>query len=527
MKMNYKKTTFRLRSPLASEPFTSLRLFKMLKNAENELQNFLAQDAHKKLTRGTRAMAYFLIALLTFMSWSNVINAQRVAAGGWHSVVICADSTVKCFGENATGQLGNGANTDSNVPVNAGTLTGIVAVSAGGDQLEAHSMALKSDGTVWAWGSNLYGALGNGSTNNTNTPVQSITLTNVVAIAAGGWHSVALKNDGTVWTWGWNMDGQLGDGATTDKTIAAQVPNLTNVTAIAAGTYHVLALKDDSTVWAWGDNVSGQIGNNSTTDQKTPVQVSGLTGVVKIKAGRFFSLAIKSDGTVWAWGENLYGQLGDGTTTDRHTPVQVSGLTDVTDAACGAFEVHATKSDGTVWAWGRNTYGNIGDNTTTHRSLPVLMQNSDDIAGMAAGTNFCIVYKTDGTLWGCGRNASGQLAGGNFTQHHILTQATNVCPIIAQPNGINEADVFATVTAFPNPSASGKFNVQLSDIAAQLSESKIEIHDFTGRKIFGSNMDFQNGNSPVFIDLSDHANGIYFLTVSANGQRITQKLIKQ
>ncbi|MCX7861447.1 MAG: hypothetical protein N2449_00430, partial [Bacteroidales bacterium] len=139
-----------------------------------------------------------IVLLVALISLST--NAQRIAAGGWHSVVVCNDSTVKAFGENETGQLGNGANTDSNVPVSVIGLTGVVAVSAGGDQLEAHSMALKSDGTVWAWGSNIYGQLGNATTTSTNTPVQSLILNNIVAISAGGWHSVALKNDGTVWT---------------------------------------------------------------------------------------------------------------------------------------------------------------------------------------------------------------------------------------------------------------------------------------------------------------------------------------
>ena len=114
------------------------------------------------------------------------LQAQRIAAGGWHSLAVCADSTIKAFGENASGQLGDGTTTDSNIPLTVAGLTGIVAVSAGGDQLEAHSMALKSDGTVWAWGSNLYGGLGNGSTTNSPAPIQSLLLSNITAISAGG-----------------------------------------------------------------------------------------------------------------------------------------------------------------------------------------------------------------------------------------------------------------------------------------------------------------------------------------------------
>jgi alpha-tubulin suppressor-like RCC1 family protein len=470
------------------------------------------------------------ILSLAFTICSYAVHAQKIAAGGWHSLVVCADSTVKAFGENATGQIGDGTNTDRNVPTTVPGLTGIVAVSAGGDQLEAHSVALKSDGTVWAWGSNLYGGLGNASLVNTTAPVQAITLSNVVAISAGGWHTVALKSDSTVWTWGWNIDGQLGDGTTTDRTIAGKVNGLSGVVAIEAGTYHVLALKADGTVWAWGDNVSGQIGNGTTTDQTTPIQVSGLTDVVKIATGRFFSLAVKSDGTIWTWGENLYGQLGDGTTTDRTTPVQVTSFTGgVLAVTCGAFEVHVIKNDRTVWAWGRNTYGNIGDGTVVNRSLPVQMVGITDAEGLASGTNFALVYKTDGTFWGCGRNLSGQLGDGTFLQRNELTKSTLVCPIIQQPNGISSPDGLdlIAVSAFPNPSASGKFTLQFSENANQFSNTNVEIYDLVGKKVFQSAIDWNNSNAPFSIDLSNQANGIYFMTISAAGQRISQKLIKQ
>lgn len=229
-----------------------------------------------------------LLFSLIIIGANTIASAQKIAAGGWHSLAVCADSTVKAFGENASGELGNGANTDSNVPVIPTGLTGIVSVSAGGDQLEAHSLALKNDGTVWAWGSNIYGALGNGNTTASTTPVKALVLTSITAIAAGGWHSVALKSDGTVWTWGWNTDGQLGDGTVVDKSTPAQISGLSDVKEIASGSYHVLALKNDGTVWTWGDNISGQVGDGTNTDRKTPAQVSGLTDVVQIKAGRFF-----------------------------------------------------------------------------------------------------------------------------------------------------------------------------------------------------------------------------------------------
>jgi len=472
----------------------------------------------------TKFNILILAASLTCMSWCAVADAQTIEAGGWHSLVVCSDSTVKAFGENATGELGDGTTTDSNVPVTAIGLSSIVSVSCGGDQLEAHSLALKSDGTVWSWGSNIYGGLGNGTTTNTMVPGQVLVMTGAIAISAGGWHSAALKSDSTVWSWGWNTDGQIGDGTTTDRVVPVIVPGLTGVKAISAGTYHTLALKSDGTVWAWGDNVSGQIGDGSTTDRTSPVQVSGLTNVVSISGGRFFSLAVKSDGTVWAWGENLYGQLGDGSTTDRHTPVQVSGLTGIIpeSISAGAFHCMVAKTDSTLWSWGRNTYGNLSDGTTVNRSTPVLVSG-----GTTGGTNFTLLYKSDGTFWGCGRNLSGQLGDGTFLQRNTLVQSTGVCSIM-QPVGIPTFDpsYSNSITAYPNPSSTGIFTIELQNENGQLAGGTIEVYNMLGEIAYQSAIDLQTGNANMTVDLSNQPNGIYFLAVTAGGHTSYQKLVK-
>lgn len=474
-----------------------------------------------------------LAVSLSFIACPYVLSAQTIAGGGWHSLVVCMDSTVKAFGENATGQLGDGTTVDKNNPVTVPGLSRMIAVSGGGDQLEAHSMALKRDGTVWTWGSNIYGGLGNGTTNSTTGPVQVTSLTGVKQISAGGWHSVALKEDGTVWVWGWNMDGQVGDGTTVDKTSPIQVPGLTGVVKIAAGIYHVLALKSDGTVWAWGDNISGQIGNGTvTTDVKSPVQVSGLNNVKSIAAGRFFSLAVKTDGTVWTWGENKYGQLGDGTTVDKSAPIQVSGLTGVTDAvaATGAFHCMAAKSDNTVWAWGRNTYGNLGDNTIVDQHVPVLMLGVSNVVGLAAGTNFSLLYKNDGTFWGCGRNASGQLGDGTVVERHIATTATGMCSILFQTVGIAKQGegVFSEMKTFPNPSSDGKYTVTLDNASASLDQdSKIEVYNAIGVLVFRSTAEEMSTKGSTSIDLSSQPGGVYYFTLRSGNYTLNRKLMKQ
>ncbi|MFO0477358.1 MAG: T9SS type A sorting domain-containing protein [Bacteroidota bacterium] len=469
---------------------------------------------------------------LSILGSTSITTAQSIACGGWHSLGICNDSTVKAFGENATGQIGNGNTTDQSTPFTVPGLSGIIAVSAGGDQLEAHSMALKANGTVWSWGSNLYGGLGNASATGTyvTAPVQALILTAAKAISVGGWHSAALKSDGTVWCWGWNTDGQLGDGTTTDKSIPTQVPSLTGITKIAAGTYHTLALKNDGTVWAWGDNVNGQIGNGTTgTDKTSPVQVSGLTNVVAIAAGRFFSMAVKSDGTVWTWGQNLYGQLGNGNTTDSNVPVQVSGLTGITSAvaATGAFHVHALKNDGTVWSWGRNTYGNLGNNTIVDSNVPIQMTGFTSPIGMSAGTNFSLFYKADGTMWGTGRNSSGQLGDGTATQRNTASQSTVMCSVMHQQStvGIKDNTLDAVkASIFPNPSSNGKFTLEI--INAQINDYEMEIYNAIGQKVAISFTD-QKENDTITIDISSQPTGIYYMTIMSSNQKVYCKLVKQ
>ncbi|HLE17979.1 MAG TPA: carboxypeptidase regulatory-like domain-containing protein [Syntrophales bacterium] len=289
-----------------------------------------------------------------------------------HTLYLKNDGTVWAWGNNSNGQLGNGTMTQSATPVQISGLSSVVAVAAG----YAHTVALKSDGTVWAWGNNSNGQLGNGTTTDSGIPVQITGLSGAAAIAAGYAHTVALMTDGTVWTWGNNSNGQLGDGTTTDSHIP--LPTwLPGVAAIAAGHSHTVALMNDITnvsVWAWGNNSNGQLGNGTTTDSAAPVHVSNLSGGTAIAAGSYHTVALKDDGTVWVWGSNIKGQLGNGSTTQSTVPVQISGLPSVTAVAAGYTHTVALKSDGTVWAWGDNFYGQLGDGTTIDRWTPVQAQ---------------------------------------------------------------------------------------------------------------------------------------------------------
>lgn len=355
-------------------------------------------------------------------TWSNVpvqsgISGVTTIAGGQdHTIALKNDGTVWVWGSNSSGQLGNGTNTDSNVPVQVSGLTGVTAIAAG----SRHSIALKSDGTVWAWGSNSNGQLGNGTTGGySNVPVQLSGFTEVVAIAGGGSHSIALRSDGTVWAWGDNGNGQLGDGTNTSSNVPGQVSGLTGVTAIAANGMHTIALKSDGSVWAWGYNGGGQLGNGTFTSSNVPVQVSGLTGVTAIAAGGNHTIAIKSGGTVWAWGQNLYGQLGDGTDGGySNVPVQTSGLTGVTAIAAGGMHAIAIKSDGSVWAWGYD-----GEGTNTYSNVPVQVSGLNNVIAIGAGGSHSLAVVSGSDTAAPSTTASP--GGGTYTSAQGVTLTAN------------------------------------------------------------------------------------------------------
>jgi alpha-tubulin suppressor-like RCC1 family protein len=293
------------------------------------------------------------------------------------------------------------------------------AIAAGTSTQALHSLALKSDGTVWSWGLNTSGQLGNGTTTTSTSPVPVTGLSTVVAVAAGGSHSLALKADGTVWSWGSNLNGQLGNGASgagTNQSSPVQVAGVSGAVAVAAGANHSLALKSDGTVVSWGSNASGVLGNNSMVSQSaTSVAVSGLTGVVALAAGATHNLALKSDGTLVAWGAGSSGQLGDGGGVERRAPVAVSTLSGVTAIAAGnSFSLALTGSgvgQGTVWGWGYDASSQLGDGASANHNLP--RSGLSNVALLGAGDSHALVTTLDNVLWGWGLNTSGQVGDGS------------------------------------------------------------------------------------------------------------------
>ncbi|MDR2018958.1 MAG: hypothetical protein LBQ00_08890 [Syntrophobacterales bacterium] len=235
-----------------------------------------------------------------------------------------------------------------------------------------HSLALDKGGMVWAWGKNSFGQLGDGTKTSRRTPVKVPGLSDVTVahLTAGSYHSLALDSNGTVWAWGKNSSGQLGNGTKTNRTAPAQVKGLSGVTvtAIAAGGDHSLAIKEDGTALAWGRNKFGQLGDGTKINRLIPTPVVNLTAKA-LTAGWYHSLAVEDNGDVLAWGRNNNGQLGDGTIKNSLIPVQVE-LSDVAALTAGSSHSLALKDNGTMKTWGGNGNGQLGDGPTKMRSIP-------------------------------------------------------------------------------------------------------------------------------------------------------------
>ncbi|MDR3578342.1 MAG: dockerin type I domain-containing protein [Oryzomonas sp.] len=412
----------------------------------------LCMGSHRSAGQQKKAAAFLrifiCISLMSFMAIPAQAATPQVSAGSYHTLALRSDGTVWAWGDNTYDQLGQGTSStleNSTKPVAVTGLTGTFTAVAAGDE---HSLALKSDGTVWAWGYNTYGQLGD-TVLDTNTgapiaftevPVKVTNLTNIKAIAAGTGFSMALDTSGNVWTWGRNDSGQLGNGTAytytntqngqlvptsgqlTVEVTPTKITTLSNITGIAAGEHHALAVDSTNAVWAWGLDNCGQLGDNipSSTGSScifattpviaTPQLVPAMSGVSSVAAGSYHSLAIKSDNSVEAWGANAAGQLGIGTSSDSSLPEALSGLTGVT--ALGGGSGHSAALGGTaVSTWGVNTLGQLGNGNTTSSDVPISSVLTG-AAGVTAGEFFTVAWKSDGTVWAWGDNSDGQLGNG-------------------------------------------------------------------------------------------------------------------
>lgn len=322
-----------------------------------------------------------------------------------------------------------------------------------------HSLAVLQDGTLWAWGLNNFGQVGDGtaSAGGTNLVFRdlprligtngSVTTNAVwssvsggsrgsdVATSQPGGFSIGLQTNGTIWGWGLNDLGQLGLGSNGPPIRSAvRIGKDTNWVQVEAGATHVLALKRDGSLWSWGGNSAGQLGTGSTVSSNAPVRVGSESAWVEVRAGGFYSLARRADGTLWAWGGNTNGQLGLGNTTSQRTPMRVGTSADWAGLSAGVFHALALKTNGTLWAWGRNSFGQLGTGGRVNSTRPVAVGTSTDWQMVEAGLGHSFAIKTNGALFAWGANWYGQLGNGTNGSKSDTNSANKLAPVAIATN---------------------------------------------------------------------------------------------
>jgi len=326
------------------------------------------------------------------VTWSIVSATLHVAS-------IKTDGTLWIWGNNNSGQLGDNTISNKSSPIQTVTFGNIWQQVAAG---YSNTLAIKTDGTLWSWGSNFVGQIGDNTIVGRSSPVQVISGgTNWKQASSGNNLSAAVKTDGTLWVWGFSSSGALGNNVGFDRksspiqTIAGGI-NWSSVVCSYQST--IGAIKKDGTLWMWGDNTDGGLGDNSVTNKSSPVQTVTFASTWKqVSLGAYHTAAIKIDGTLWMWGRNGYGQLGDNTLTHRSSPIQtVAAGSNWKQVSCGQYFTSAIKTDGTLWSWGFNTAGRLGDGTIVHRSSPVQIVSGGTTWKQVAAGRDCIIAVTYG-----------------------------------------------------------------------------------------------------------------------------------
>jgi alpha-tubulin suppressor-like RCC1 family protein len=408
-----------------------ISLVQKINNSTSTLDTLIYSKALQELKTGTVTTVdsfsglpnptASLISQLFYVKNEEAFYHSVFAQGIYKWVLLRKDVyPLRTWGGNGYGQLGDGSTTARSSPgtvAGGGTNWCTVSFSKTG----CHSAGIKTDGTLWTWGLNTCSQLGDGTTTNRSSPGTTAGGgTNWCCVSVGSLHTIALKTDGSLWSWGNNGYGRLGDGSTTTRSVPVTVAGGgNNWCAICAEDCHNIALKTDGSLWTWGGNGQGRLGNGGTSARSSPGTIVGiLYDWCSISAGTSHSAAITKCGVLYTWGDNTCGKLGDGTTTSRTSPVSVAGGgSNWCRVSSGFCHTIAVKTDGTVWTWGGNGYGELGDGTTTSRSSPgTVAGGGTNWNSVSAGMCHSAAIKTDGIVWTWGANAgNGRLGDGTTT----------------------------------------------------------------------------------------------------------------
>ncbi|MFN3968569.1 T9SS type A sorting domain-containing protein [Flavobacterium sp.] len=471
-----------------------------------------------------KLLTYTLLLFSTLLFGQGAAGCWRVISAGQNfSMAVKTDGTLWGWGQNSN-RLGLGlANlADQNLPTQIGTANDWLTVSAGA----AHTLAVKTNGTLWAWGNGQFGQLGNGIFNSATPNVTQVgTANDWVEVSAGNRFSLAIKNNGTLWAWGWNNTGQLGLNNLIDQNLPIQVGTANDWLRIDAGDQHSLGVKTTGTLWAWGNNTSGQLGDGTNTNSLIPIQIGTLNNWLLVSAGVNHSIATDNSNFLYTWGDNTNGELGDGTNTSNNSPNAVSFSTDGTPSLCIAISAGNTdsliiKSDNTLWSSGFNSSGQLGLGNNTNVNAFNQVGTGNTWQGISAGDIHSLALETTLDLWSTGRNFEGQLGIGTNTAANTLQSVT--CPTSALSNNSFVLNSSRPLVS-PNPT-NGFFN--LNYYLLNPSAVTFKLTTIQGQVISEFKSNKSNGFHTEVLDISSQSKGVYFLTIINDIHNLTLKVIK-
>lgn len=458
------------------------------------------------------------ITFLFLINFSYIISYSQcwsnVSTGEEHTIGIGVDNSLWSWGRSQAGQLGLGNLSSKNVPSKVGSDLNWSKISSG----NAHNLALKIDGTLWVWGRNTTGQLGNPAIGqNILVPTQLGTDNGWVFISAGDDYSIALKTNGTLWAWGDNVYGQLGNntfGTGNFLTTPTQIGTDTDWTYVSGGKTHTMALKNNGTLWGWGQNNFGKLGDGSIIDKIVPSRIGTASDWLTVEVAINHSIALKTNGSLWTWGDNTDGKLGNGlngAVAAQSAPINIDAGNTFLKITRGQRHTLVKRANGKLWSWGANVSGQLGDNTFLPKFNPTAVSSIIDTwEFISSRVSHCAALKSDGTLYMWGSNSQGQLGDASLITKKIPTLIA--CPVLAN----NQFNLTNGFSIYPNPTNS-LLNVEMVD---SLELSKIQIVDVTGKIVLEQNQDLN------IINVENLANGLYIIQMYSENKSFTGKFIK-